>query len=63
MEEELCWTCLDAEPHGYVQGTGEYLSHTCLPCHRRSRKQPNFFETSSGKNNSKTPSAINSEDK
>ena len=49
-ESELCIVCGKRPPHLYVQGTGEYLSYTCLICHRRSRFQPNFIESGSTKN-------------
>ena len=45
------------------QGTGEYLEYTCLKCHRRSRKQPNYIEGGTARTYSKTPSCGNQEDK
>ena len=62
-ETDLCITCLKVPPHGYVNGTGEYLAYTCLPCHRRSRKQPNFVDGGDSKNFHKTPGPGNKEDK
>ena len=46
---DICKRCNKREVHGYVQGTGEYLKDTCLPCQRRSRRQDNFYETGGSK--------------
>ena len=52
---ELCISCQKRDSHGYVQGTGEYLEHTCLQCHRRNEKRENYIEGGDSKNRSKTP--------
>lgn len=52
---ELCISCQKREPHGYIQGTGEYLEHTCLPCHRRNANYDNYIEGGDTKVRSKTP--------
>jgi hypothetical protein len=49
LSNKLCKRCNKLPPHGYVQGTGEFLLDTCLSCHRKSRKQDNFYETGSSK--------------
>jgi hypothetical protein len=48
-EIKLCKRCNKREVHGYVTGTGEFLIDTCLLCHRKSRKQGNFYETGSSR--------------
>ena len=46
---------VEKELHGYIQGTGEYLEYTCLPCHRKNEKRVNYVEGGDSKNRSKTP--------
>ena len=53
-QEEPCSICHIRPVHGYVVGTGEFLTHTCLFCHRRKRGD-NFVETGSTKRQQTTP--------
>lgn len=60
---KLCITCQKESPHGYVNGTGEFLEHTCLRCYRRNMTKDNYIEGGDAKNRSKAPSLNKKEDR
>ena len=59
----LCIICNKRPAHGYVNGTGEYLSKTCLPCHRRPTNRHNIIQGGNAKRGSRRPGVGNNEDR
>ena len=54
--DKICKICDKRPVHGYVQGTGEYLQDTCLPCNRNPKNRDNYIEGGDSKRKTHTGS-------